>query len=258
MTTDAQALIKRRIWMCCIWSWPVCVVVVLVGFLGLAGFVPPPREGWSAQQIADFYAANRTGIRVGLILALFGSALMLPFFAVISAEIRKIEGRLGLLAPIQFGGAVILVTFFQIIFLVWLLASFRSEADPQIVRAANDFCWLIWTTLIPTYSLQFVCMAIAGFIDKRPNPIWPRWAAYANLWVAVTGAGGVLAVFLKTGPFSWNGVMGFWVPVVAFMAGMSMTSVLLHRRARYEARLDLQPDMDGGARVDRIAVGAAI
>jgi hypothetical protein len=185
VVTDAHALFKRRIWMCSIWSWPVCLVVFLIGFVGLAGFVPPPREAWSAQDIAAFYADNRTGIRAGIIIAMFASALLLPFYTVISAEIRKIEGRLGLLAPIQLCGAVILVTFFQIICLLWLLASFRPEADPQLVRAANDFCWLVWTTLIPTYSLQYVCMAVAGFMDKRPQPIWPRWAAYANLWVAL-------------------------------------------------------------------------
>jgi hypothetical protein len=229
-------LIKRRIWICFIWSWPVCVIAFLIAFMVIAGFVPPPKESWSAQRIAQFYAANRTGIRIGLIGSMFASALMLPFFTVISAEMRKIEGPLPLLAMVQLGGAVILVCFFQIIGLVWLLASFRPEADPQLIRQANDFCWLVWTILIPTYSLQFVCMAVAGFIDPRPHPIWPRWAAYVNLWVAVTGAGGICAVFLKQGPFSWNGLVGFWIPVIVFIAGMTMTMVLLLRRARYEER----------------------
>jgi hypothetical protein len=79
-------------------------------------------------------------------------------------------------------------------------------------------------------------MAVAGFMDPRPHPIWPRWAAYVNLWVAVTGAGGICAVFLKKGPFSWNGLVGFWIPVIVFIAGMTMTMGLLLRRARYEER----------------------
>jgi hypothetical protein len=191
---------------------------------------------------------------------MFASALMLPFFAVISAEMKKIEGRLALLAPVQFGGAVILVCFFQIIGLVWLLASFRPEADPQIIRQANDFCWLVWTILIPTYSLQFICMAIAGFMDKRAHPIWPRWAAYVNVWVAVTGAGGVCAVFFKTGPFSWNGLIGFWIPVVVFVAGMTMTMVLLLRRARHEAQVQpvaLAPDGAEATAVVGFPIGKA-
>jgi hypothetical protein len=254
VTVDSYEAIKHRIWLWCIWSWPVCLVVFAFGFIVLAGFIPPPREFWSAERIAEMYAENRTGIRAGIIVAMFASALMLPFYTVISAEIRKIEGRLSLLAPIQLGGAVILVAFFQIICLLWLLASLRPEADPQIIRAANDYCWLVWSTLIPTYSLQYVCMAIAGFMDKRPHPAWPRWAAYLNLWVAFTGAGGVLAVFFKTGPFAWHGLIGFWIPVILFAVGMSITAVLLHRRARYEAQFHAGPEDDGVVRVERVAV----
>jgi len=28
----------------------------------------------------------------------------------------------------------------------------RPEADPQLIRFANDYCWLVWSMLIPTYS----------------------------------------------------------------------------------------------------------
>ena len=229
---------RRRIWMACIWSWPVCVVIFGISFVVVAGFLPPPLESASAADIAAFYDANRTAIRAGLIGAMFASSLLLPYFAVVSAEMRKIEGRNALLAPIQFGGAVILTAFFQIICLFWLLASFRPETSPEIIRAFNDYGWLVWTMLIPTYSMQFVCMAIAGFIDDRPHPIWPRWAAYMNIWVAVIGAGGVLAVYFKTGPFSWNGIIGIWLPVALFVIGMTVNTWLLHRRATYETTLE--------------------
>jgi hypothetical protein len=218
-----------------LWSWPVCIVGFGIGFVVIAGFVPPPGESWSSQHIASFYAANRTAIRGGLIIAMFFSVLLLPFFAAISGEMRKIEGPGALLAPIQFGGAIVLVTFFQIICLLWLEASFRPEIDAQIIRAQNDYGWLVWTILIPTYMVQFLCMAVAGFMDYRRDPVWPRWAAWANVWVAVTGAGGVLAIFFKTGPFSWNGIMGFWIPLIVFALGMSMNMVLILRRDRRRA-----------------------
>jgi hypothetical protein len=232
---------RRWIWMACIWSWPVCAVLFGISFVVVAGFLPPPLESASAADIATFYDANRTTIRAGLIGAMFASALLLPFFAVVSAEMRKIEGRNPLLAPIQYGGAIVLTTFFQIICLLWLLASLRPEINPEVIRAFNDYGWLVWTMLIPTYSIQFVCMAIAGFIDHRPNPIWPRWAAYLNIWVATIGAGGVLAVYLKTGPFSWNGIIGIWLPLAFFVIGMTSNMWLLHRRVTYEATLAATP-----------------
>ena len=235
-TVPQRDMYQRGIWLACIWAWPVCVATFGVFFAVIAGFIPPPGESWSAPHIAEFYAQNRTAIRAGLIGAMFASALLLPFFAVVSAEIKKIEGPNALLAPIQYGAAVILTAFFQIICLFWLLASFRPEISPEIIRAFNDYGWLVWTILIPTYSMQFVCMAVAAFIDHRRQPAWPRWAAYCNLWVAVTGAGGVLAVFFKAGPFSWNGLIGFWIPTVVFVGGMFMNAWLLHRRLHYESK----------------------
>jgi hypothetical protein len=265
--SDPQAqLFKRRLWKACIYCWPVCIVTFLIFFLPIAGFVPPPKENWSADRLAQFYADNLTGIRIGLIGSMFASALMVPFFTVISAEIKKIEGRGALLAPIQFAGAVILVAFFQIIALFWLVSALRPGRDPEVIRAFNDYGWLVWTILIPTYMLQFACMAIAGFMDRRPNPIWPRWACYVNIWTAITGAGGVLAVFFHSGPFSWNGIMGYWIPVIVFAGSMSMTAVLLLRRAKYEDGLEAAagPDAAESASTDpgtatprRVPVGTA-
>lgn len=227
--------INHRVRLAAIWSWPVCVVTFGVAFLFVVGFVPPPSPALDAQQIAEIYAANTTGIRIGVLVAMFASALLLPFLTAVSAEIKKIEGPLGLLGPIQFGGAVALTMIFQIIGLCWLAASYRPEASPEIIRAFNDYTWFAWSSFIATYSLQFICMGIAGLMDFRDRPAWPRWAAYLNLWVAVTGAGGVLAVFFKTGPFAWNGVVGYWIPVILFVVGLSVTTWALHRRARHEA-----------------------
>lgn len=233
--------IRYRIKMCCIWSWLPCVVLFVVFFGLIAGFIPPTGEDWSAERIAEFYGENRTSIRIGLIGAMFATALMLPFYAVISHEIRKIEGLGSLLAPVQFGGAVILVAFFQIICLLWLLASFRSDADPDITRAATDYGWLVWTILIPTLSLQWICMAIASFIDYRARPLWPRWAGYMFIWVATTNAGGICAVFFKTGPFSWNGIVGWWLPTVSYALVMTIAMVLMRNHAVRERAVPTAP-----------------
>lgn len=236
-TLAARAVIKRRIWKFCIWSWPIAIVSFGVPFVFGAKLVPPPPPSWSAQEIAEFFASNVNGLRIGVLVAMFASALLLPFYTVISAEIRKIEGSPGLLAQMQFGAAIILVAIFQIISLFWLTASYRPGISPEITRMLNDFNWFCWSTFIPTYMIQYICMALAGFMDKRPRPLWPRWAAYLNLWVAVTGVGGVLAVFFKTGPFAWDGLVGFWIPVALFVIGMSVNTVLLLRRAKYDIQI---------------------
>lgn len=247
--TRARALLQHRIWMWSIWSWLIGGIGFGLCFGLMAGFIPPPSEAWSAEQVAAFYEANRTLIRLGLIGAMFATALLMPFFTVVSLEMWKIEGRMPVLAIIQFGFAVIIVCFFQGICLLWLQASFRPEISPEIIRALNDYGWLVWTILIPTTAGQFVLMGIAGFLDLREEPLWPRWACFANFWLAFGQAGGAFSVFFKTGPFSWNGVIGYWIPVLSFAAVMTMNMVLLLRQAKREAMTQPNTESCGGVPV---------
>lgn len=179
----------------------------------MAGFIPPTGENWSAERLAEFYADNRNGVRAGLIASMFATALMLPIYAAVSDNIRRIEGPGSLLAPVQFGGAIIPVAFFQIICLLWLLASFRSDVDPQIAQAATDYGWLVWTILIPLLSMQWLCMAVAAFVDPSEDPVWPRWAGYVFCWV------------------SWNGLVGWWIPTVSYALVMTMNMWLMRGHA---------------------------
>src|SRR3954451_13836029 len=108
-------IVRNRIRLACIWAWPVCIVGFGLSFGLLARFIPPPDPSWSAQHFAGFFADHRTAIRAGLLGAMFFSALLLPFLTVVSQEMRAIEGPRALLAPIQYGGAVMLTLIFQII-----------------------------------------------------------------------------------------------------------------------------------------------
>jgi hypothetical protein len=49
----------------CTWSGIACVVLLLAGFWGVAGFIPPPSPNASAAQIAQMFREHRTGIRAG-------------------------------------------------------------------------------------------------------------------------------------------------------------------------------------------------
>src|SRR5688500_4382143 len=122
--------IKHLIHMACIWSWAPCVAGFVASFGLVGGSISPSTANSNAQQVAAFYDDNRDPIRSGLIGAMFASALLLPFFTAVSKEMRGIEGRGAMLAPIQWGGAVLLVAVFQLICLMWLVASFRPESDP--------------------------------------------------------------------------------------------------------------------------------
>jgi hypothetical protein len=226
---------STRIQLACAWAGPVFLVIFLICWWPIAHFIPPPTPRYDTTQIAAFYNAHRTGIRVGMIGAMLATTLMFPFFAVISMRMARAENGPPALATIQFGAATLLLVFFMIPEILWIIATFRPGASGATVRTLNDIGWLMFAMVFPEYTLQLICMAIAGFTDKSPNPTWPRWAAYLNIWVGVSGAGGGIAVFFKHGPFAWNGVIGFYVPASVFVGWVLITTWLLIRSIKADA-----------------------
>jgi hypothetical protein len=228
--------VNSRLHLACVWAGPLFAVTYLVSFWAIAGFIPPPSPHWTATHVASFFAAHHTSIRIGMVLGMISATLLFPFFTIISVQIARIEGRGPVLAMMQFGAAVLLLVFFAVCGMFWIVASFRTSGlSPSTVRAFNDAAWLMFVMVFPGYTLQMICMAIAGFIDKRPQPTWPRWASYFNLWVGFSGMGGGIAVFFKHGPFAWNGVIGFYLPITVFVIWLAVTTYLLRAAVRREA-----------------------
>lgn len=228
-----------RIQLLSVWCIPAFIVIYLFGFIGLSGFVPPPSPTLSATDIAAIFEQNRTGIRAGqLICMVFAGLLYIPFTVLISVHMAHVEGRYPLLAGMQLVGNSILCVFFILCSLMWSAVAFRPELDPQTVRLVNDATWLFFVMMYPTYVVALVAMALCGFIDKRAQPIYPRWFCFFTLWVAFAGIGGGFATFFKTGPFAWDGLFGFWTPVAMYLVWLLVLFPLLLKlvkRAALEA-----------------------
>ncbi|TPG32444.1 hypothetical protein [Mycolicibacterium hodleri] len=220
---------SRLIQLCCAWAGSVFFVLYVIAFVGFARFVPPPAPSWDAVRIDALFTEHAIQIRAGMVLGLIATALLIPFFAVISVQIARIERRLPVLALIQFGGAVLLIVFFQLCGMLWIAATFRSELDSSTVRVLNDLSWLIFVMVFPGYVLQLFCIALASFMDRTAAPIWPRWVGYLNVSVALCGEGGAIAAFFKQGPFAWNGIIGFYIPIVAFVVWIGVMTYHLHK-----------------------------
>lgn len=218
---------NKRIQLACVWAGPVFLVTYAIGFWAIARFIPPPAPTMSTAHVAELFQAHHTRIRVGMVIGLVSSTLLIPWFAIISAQIARVEKRMPVLAMVQFGGAILLIVFFVVCSMLWITATFRADLDPKTIRMLNDFGWLTFVMVFPGYVLQLSCIAIAGFLDKSAEPIWPRWASYLNLWVAFSGMGGGLAVFFKTGPLAWNGLVGFYIPLTVFAIWLSVMTYLL-------------------------------
>ena len=106
----------------------------------------------------------------------------------------------------------------------------------------NDTAWLLFVAITSTPILQTLSIGIAIFLDTpdNPNPVFPRWAGYLNFWIAMMFLPGSITVFFHTGPFAWNGILVWYLPLTAFAVWMVTMSILVLRAiAAEDAQLDV-------------------
>jgi hypothetical protein len=230
----------------CAWSGLVMIVLWLFGFWVFAGFIPIPSPQTTPEAITDYYSAHTNSIRLGLIFTATGSAFLAPFIAVISVQIRRIEGRNTPLAYTQLAlGAILVLEFIYPVFIMQGI-SFRRDRPAGVVLAMYDVAWLLFIGVVSTAILQMLVIGIAILSDRRPEPILPRWLGYLSLWVSISFCPGSAIVFFKNGPVAWNGLFSWWMPVIAFAIWIAaMTAMLLKAVAREEAGESDSSGFDG-------------
>jgi hypothetical protein len=79
-------------------------------------------------------------------------------------------------------------------------------------------------------------------LSGHPEPTFPRWLAYYNIYAAIGMAPASFMGLFKTGPLAYNGVLAFWVVAVDFFVWMVVMSVAMMKAiANDEQRLQNLP-----------------
>ncbi|CQD17918.1 hypothetical protein BN1232_04055 [Mycobacterium lentiflavum] len=221
MNTTAQRL--------CAWSGIACIAIFFVGFWVIAGFIPPPAPKLSGEQLQQLFTGNAVRIRTGMIVSIFASALLASWSAAVTVLMLRMRGRVGALAYTNLAVGALFVLEFIFSLIIWESMTYRVR-DPQILLAMNDTAWFLFVCITSTPMLQTIAIGTAIFLDTRDgqlNPVFPRWAGYLNYWVAVLFTPGTIAVFFKDGPFAWNGLFTWYLPLAVFAIWMVTMSVLM-------------------------------
>lgn len=205
------------------------MMVMWVGaFVVLAGFLPPSDPMASAQAITDMYDNHSGAIKLGMVISMAGSALLVPFGVAISGQIKRIDGAKAL-ADTQMVSCALLSLEFITPIGVWMAAAYRADDRPvDVTRAIHDLGWILFMTVIWSLWVQLVAIGVAVLLDRRTNPVLPRWYAYLSLWEAVLILPAGLVLFFKDGPFAWNGLFGIWIPLVTFAVWIGASVYCVH------------------------------
>ena len=209
---------NKSIELLCAHSIIVCSVFLGLGLFGIAGWMPPLHADMDAQAVAAMFEHDRLRIQLGLTVFGFSAMFYWFFAAAIATQMQRIEGEYHPLTRIQMTSsngtamALMLLTF------LGLTMCFRSNIEPTALQMVNDFWWLIFVGLWMPGVAQNLSIGFCILHDKRPDEekIYPRWVAFVNFWVAVSFAPGAYIAFFHTGPFAWNGILGFWPVGIGF------------------------------------------
>lgn len=228
--------VNTRSQVLCAWCGILCPLVAFGGVWLGAGFLPPHLPMASALEIAAIYQQNATGIRVGMVILLISGALYLPFTAAITVQMRRIETRATpVLTCTQFGAGISSCMLFIVPALIWTATAFRPERNPDITQAMNDFGWFFFVMPFILGFTQNLALGFAIISDINQRPVFPRWVGYFNFWIALLFVPGGLVTFFRVGPFAWNGLLAFWVPVFVYGPWFFVVSFYLIRAARQQA-----------------------
>ena len=211
-----DATTKSKIQMFGAWCGVLYVLFVVVGWIIVAGFFPLHLPGASAAEINAVFQADHQRIRAGMIIVMFAAMIMIPFAAVISHYLSRVEGGPGVLtySALLGGAGTMVLTFYPAIW--WLVAAFRPDRAADLIYLMNDMSWLQFIGGVSMYDAWPIAIIVAAFTDKSPNPVFPRWVGWYNLWILVMIFPDMLLFFFHEGPFAWNGIFGFWVPLAGF------------------------------------------
>ncbi len=218
------------------WSALAFLGVFFIGWAILGGYLPPPSPLASADEIAAFYGKNSNVLKAGLVIVQFSAIFYFPWIAVLSARLKSIPGVSPVCIYTQLIGGLIGIFAIMLPYFFWVAAAFRPERDPALLLLLNDLGWLIFSMTFAPFVAQNLAVAFAIFSDTRAQPLFPRWVAYATLWVAFTFLPAGFILFFKSGPFAWTGLIGFWIPLSAFSVWtLGMMALILKSLPREEA-----------------------
>jgi len=195
--------------------WPFMLLLGAGGF-GLTGWLPPPSPSLSAADIATMLSPNNIPLRIGLSLLAIGSPVFILFNAAIAHQMRRMEGERSVYAGTMLACTAIASAMVLLPAYIWLAISYRAELPPIVIQVGSDLAFFLLIAAFPPLVMALLLIAICILSAPEERRVYPRWVGYANIWVAVAQLPGLVTPFVKTGPFTYAGLFGFWLIVSFF------------------------------------------
>jgi len=216
----------------CAVSGPIGLLLFLMAMWPASHFLPPPAPGLTPIEIADVYRSHATGIKVAAMLQICSISLLIAFYGGISALMRRIERTDPTWTYVQLAAGTLSLPSLILCGILWAAAALRIDRAPEIIQVIDDFAFLFLVAPAPPATVQLLAIGFAILGDRSPQPVFPRWLAFATFWTSILILPGTLVVMFLKGPFAWNGLLGFWIPAIAFGLWTNIMAPMMIKAAK--------------------------
>lgn len=215
-------------------------VTYAVALIFLLQQVPTKNPAWSAEEIAQWYAANQTKIRWGAVICGWSGAFMMPILTVIAVQMARVEtGGPKIWSALSLVSGAMMSLFLMLPPMFFGVAAYTApRKDSEVTALMHELATLTLTTTDQYYVFMWVgvtviCLRPATQLVKN-NP-FPRWWGWGSLWITVMFEAGAVAFIPRSGPFAWNGLLVFWSPLTLFAVWITVQCVLTFGAIRKQA-----------------------
>src|ERR1700745_4382377 len=125
------------------WCGIAYIALLLIGWWVVGGFCPLHKPSAGADEIASFFRQDVVGIRLGMVIVMWGAAGFIPFTSTMADYGARLEGRTGPLTRTMTmaGYANAMLTFYPPLW--WLICAFRpAQRSADLTYLLNDVGWL--------------------------------------------------------------------------------------------------------------------
>lgn len=208
------------------WSGVFFAIVYVILMALVAQLLPPPSPDFTPAQLAAYWA-ERPGITLGASLVAFFSFLLITWSAELTVMMWRIEGNTPFWTIVQAMGGALTGWVFISTPVRLVLAGFRGIENPVALQSVVDSAWLDLTMTYVVTSVQYWAIGIVGLMDKRPNPLFPKWLCYVALSSGVIWITYSAIPWNRSGPLAWDGLIGLYVAFTAFLGTMVLLSAYM-------------------------------
>jgi hypothetical protein len=205
--------------------------VYFFSLIFLMQIFPPPAPNLPAAAVAQVYAHSNLRFRLGVAVAIISGGFYLPWSMAIAVQMDRIEKRTSIWTMLQALTSAAGTWIFALPPLLWAAAAFNAGRSPEITTLMHELAFIVFYCASSFFPFQLIAVGVVSLSKNNvdSHTAFPRWLGYLSIWTALIASEGFVGVIFNSGPFSWNGVFVFYLPVAVFTIWMIAMAAMMLR-----------------------------